>query len=61
MEQEWEVIFQADMTGVSNYVASDIDTDAKTAEVLCDIQRTASSNMHANSKYSLGAAGGRRL
>lgn len=37
MEQEWEVIFQPDMTGVKNYEASAIDTEAKTAEVLCDI------------------------
>ena len=39
------------MSGVENYTSSDFDTSAKTDEILCDLQRTASSNMHSSSGY----------
>ncbi len=49
------------MTGKKNYQASDFDTSAKADELLCDLQRTAATNMLPESKYTDGAAGGRRL
>ena len=50
-ELGWEVIFQPDMTGIKNYESTDIDTDAKTDELLCDISRTKRRNMNAASKF----------
>lgn len=35
-----------------NYVSTDFDTSAKTDEKLCDLQRTASTNMNAWSSYT---------
>ena len=34
-----------------NYTADDFDTSAKTDEILCDLQRTSSSNMNSESDY----------
>ena len=36
-----------------NYTADDFDTSAKTDEILCDLQRTSSSNMNSESDYEL--------
>ena len=46
MESEWTVVFNSDVTDVMNYQASDVNTSAKTDELLCDLQRTSSSNMN---------------
>ena len=53
MEHEWTAVFNADVSGLENYTSSDFDTSAKTDEILCDIQRTAESNMNAWSDYTL--------
>lgn len=45
MEREWSVVFNADVTDVQNYTETDFDTSAKADELLCDLQRTSSSNM----------------
>ena len=41
------------MTGIKNYESTDIDTDAKTDELLCDISRTKRRNMNAASKFTI--------
>ena len=38
-----------------NYTAEDFNTSAKTDELLCDLQRTASSNMNSASNYVLNS------
>ena len=43
-----------------NYTADDFDSSAKTDEILCDIQRTSSRNMHSSSDFSF-VDEGRRL
>lgn len=48
---EWSVLFNVDVTAVQNYGADDLDTSEKTDEILCDINRTSSSNMLAESDY----------
>jgi len=53
MENEWEVVWNPDVTNINNYTTTDFDSSAKTDEVLCDIQRTSSSNMNAVSQYNL--------
>ena len=40
------------MTGLTNYSASVFDTQAKTDEILCDIQRTSASNMMVGTGYT---------
>lgn len=37
MEREWEAIWNADVSNIMNYTASDFDSSTKTDEVLCDI------------------------
>jgi hypothetical protein len=49
---DFEVLFNRDVTGMMNYESSDIDTQAKTEELLCDIQRTSSTNMLDGTEYS---------
>ena len=53
LENEWEVVFNADVSNIMNYTASDFDSSSKTDEILCDIQRTSSANMNAASDYSI--------
>merc|ERR1712079_164504 len=50
-EDEWKVIWNADVTGVENYTEDDFATSEQTDEVLCDINRTVSSNLHASVDY----------
>ena len=57
--QDWTVTWQPDVSNIKNYKDSDFDTSAKTEEILCDIQRTAKSNMNAASAYSLTKADGK--
>lgn len=49
---DFQVIFNRDVTGMTNYDSSDIDSEEKTTELLCDIQRTAESNMMSGTGYS---------
>lgn len=51
-EVDFSVLFNRDVTGLTNYSSSDIDTSAKTDELLCDIQRTVSANMLSGTGYS---------
>jgi len=53
IENEWTVVFNADMTGIMNYSDADFDTSAETDEKLCDLQRTASANMHSSVDFNL--------
>ena len=53
MEHEWTAVFNADVSGEDNYTSSDFDSSEKTDEILCDMQRTADSNMNAWSDYTL--------
>jgi len=39
------------VTDTKNYTADDLDTSEKTDEILCDINRTSSSNMLADVDY----------
>ena len=36
-----------------NYTEDDFDTSVKTDEILCDLQRTSSSNMNADLEYEI--------
>ena len=36
-ENEWEVVFNADVSNIMNYDASDFDSSPKTDEIICDI------------------------
>lgn len=45
------------MTDVTNYEATDFDSEEKTTEKLCDLQRTSDTNMLARSKYELLSRG----
>ena len=49
---EWTVTWNADMSGIENYADADFDTSAETDEVLCDIQRTSTSNLNAATTFS---------
>ena len=50
-DDEWTVTFNADMRGIENYSSDDLGTSAKTDEILCDLQRTANTNMHESITY----------
>ena len=51
--QDWEVAFSPASSGQLNYSTTSFDSSAKTDEILCDIQRTAKTNMNAWSSYTL--------
>jgi hypothetical protein len=42
-----------DVRGMMNYVEADVDSQAETDELLCDLQRTSSSNMLSSSGYTM--------
>ena len=46
------MLFNRDVSALTNYESSDIDTEAKTDELLCDIQRTAETNMLEGTGYT---------
>ena len=48
---DFEVNWNEDVTGVVNYQETDADTEAKTSELLCDLQRTNASNMMSSTGY----------
>lgn len=48
---DFRVTWNADMTRVLNYLDSDFATPADVDTVLCDLQRTSSSNMHSSITY----------
>ena len=48
---DWEVVFNRDVSSEENYSASDIASEAAVSELLCDIQRTSSDNMLADTGY----------
>ena len=49
---DYSVIFNRDVNGMTNYSESDLDSSAKTEELLCDLQRTAATNMMDGSGYT---------
>jgi len=51
-DNEWTVTFNADMRNIENYSSDDLNTSAKTDEILCDLQRTANTNLHASITYT---------
>ena len=51
MNVSWSAVWNSDVTNIMNYSESDFDSSAKTDEILCDIQRTSSSNMNSASGY----------
>ena len=53
MDVDWSVVFNQDVNGVMNYTEDDFDTSVKTDEILCDLQRTSSSNMNADLEYEI--------
>lgn len=53
IDNTWTVNWNPDVTGKLNYQASDFDSESKTTEILCDIQRTSSNNMMSESGYVL--------
>ena len=52
-EVEWEVIWQPDTTNKNMIAPTAADTSKATDEILCDIQRTAPTNIPAESGYKL--------
>jgi cell wall assembly regulator SMI1 len=48
---DFHVKFNSDVRGKMNYDEGDVDSVAKTDELLCDLQRTSSSNMLDGSDY----------
>jgi hypothetical protein len=36
-ENEWEAVWNADVTNIMNYKETDFDTSAKTDKILCDL------------------------
>jgi len=51
-DSEWTVTFNADMSGIENYADNNFYTSAETDEILCDIQRTSTSNLNAATSFS---------
>ena len=51
MNSDWEVNFNPDVTGLIQYPSTVVDSGAKVSELLCDLQRTASTNMIAGTGY----------
>ena len=51
-ETDWRVNWNSDVRDVLNYEVTDLDTSEKTDELLCDIQRTNSSNMLGTENYT---------
>ena len=54
-ENEWEVNFNPDMSSIQNYSTSDFGSSAATDEILCDLQRTAATNMNSASNFVMGS------
>ena len=52
-ENTWEVNWNVDVSSIQNYQTTNIDSEAKTSELLCDLQRTSSANMLTQSGYLL--------
>ena len=52
-ETEWQVNWNPDVNDIQNYQDRDFDSQAKTSEILCDIQRTSSKNMNEASQYEV--------
>ena len=48
---DFEVTWNADMTGVMNYAAADVDDYEETHDLLCSITRTADSHMHSSAQF----------
>lgn len=48
---DFRVTWNADMTSVENYQASDFASGSDIDNVLCDIQRTSSASMHSTITY----------
>ena len=55
MDVSWSATWNSNVSGTMNYTAEDFNTSAKTDELLCDLQRTASSNMNSASNYVLNS------
>ena len=55
-EETWMVNWNPNVNNVQNYSASDVDSEAKTTELLCDLQRTSSSNMHSSSEFVMSSS-----
>jgi hypothetical protein len=54
---DFHVKFNSDVRGKMNYDEGDVDSVAKTDEILCDLQRTSSSNMLDGNGYeAMGTA-----
>lgn len=49
---DFKVKFNMDVSGRVNVAADSVDSNEKTSELLCDIQRTAASNMFSDSGYT---------
>lgn len=49
---DFSVKFNMDMTGITNYSAEDIDSVDKTSELICDLQRTSTTNMLSDLEYT---------
>ena len=51
MENEWSAVWNPDVSNIMNYTSEDFNSSEKTDEILCDLQRTSSSNMNSASDY----------
>ena len=56
MEHDFSVKWNADVSNLRKNFDVDVSTSAKATEVLCDIQRSASYNMHPEVKFQYKGA-----
>lgn len=52
-ETEWEAVWNSDVTNQMNYSVADFSSSVQTDEILCDIQRTKSTNMLDQSQFRI--------
>jgi hypothetical protein len=55
MTIDYTVTWNADMSSATHYTASDFDTEVKITEIICDIQRTAATNLPSGITYTAGS------
>lgn len=58
---DFTVKYNADVAGVLNYAANDVDSVEKVSELMCDISRTSSTNMLDSSSFADNTSSARML
>jgi hypothetical protein len=57
INSDFTVKFNKDVSNVTNYDETDVETQEKVSELMCDLQRTASTNMPSGTNYSEASSG----